>query len=85
MEHETCHLLHRASGAGGAEPFGKHRPGSASYSEANHQIVREAEMNYLLLLQTVGLLGLRIRYWIIIIVVVLVLIALAYMARGRRV
>jgi hypothetical protein len=40
-------------------------------------------MNYLMLLQTVGLLGLRIRYWIIIIVVVLILIALAYMVRGR--
>ncbi len=42
-------------------------------------------MNYLMLLQTVGLLGLRLRYWVIIVVVVVVLIALAYMARGRRV
>lgn len=42
-------------------------------------------MNYLMLLQTVGLLGLRLRYWVIIIIVVIVLIALAYMARGRRV
>jgi hypothetical protein len=42
-------------------------------------------MNYLLLLQTMGLLGLRIRYWIIIIVVILVIIALGYMVRGRSV
>jgi hypothetical protein len=40
-------------------------------------------MNYLMLLQTVGLLGLRIRYWVIIVVVILIIIALGYMARGR--
>jgi len=40
-------------------------------------------LDYALLIQTVALLGLRIRYWIIIIVVILVLIALAGFARGR--
>ena len=40
-------------------------------------------MNYLELFQFVGLLGLRIRYWIIIIVVIIVILALAYMARSR--
>jgi hypothetical protein len=40
-------------------------------------------MNYLMLLQTVGLLGLRIRYWVIIVVVILIILALGYMARGR--
>lgn len=38
----------------------------------------------LLLIQTLGLLGLRIRYWVIIIIVILVILALAYFARGRR-
>jgi hypothetical protein len=61
----------------------RHRQATPSYSGAKHQTVQEAEMNYLMLLQTVGLLGLRLRYWVIIIVVVLVLIGLAYMARGR--
>jgi hypothetical protein len=42
-------------------------------------------MDYLMLAQTVGLLGLRIRYWIIIIIVVVVLLGLAYMARRRAV
>jgi hypothetical protein len=42
-------------------------------------------MDYLMLLQTVGLLGLRVRYWIIIIVVILVIIALGYMVRSRSV
>lgn len=42
-------------------------------------------MNYLMLLQTVGLLGLRLRYWVIIIIVILILLALGYMARGRSV
>jgi hypothetical protein len=41
-------------------------------------------MDYLGLLTTIGLLGLRIRYWVIIIIVIIVIIALAYMARGRR-
>lgn len=41
-------------------------------------------MNYLLFLQTMGLLGLRIRYWIIIIVIIVVVLALAFMLRGRR-
>jgi hypothetical protein len=40
-------------------------------------------MNYLMLLQTVGLLGLRIRYWVIIVVVILIILALGYMVRGR--
>jgi len=40
-------------------------------------------MNYLMLLQTMGLLGIRIRYWVIIIIVIVVIIALGYMARGR--
>jgi hypothetical protein len=42
-------------------------------------------MNYLMLLQTLGLLGLRIRYWVIIIIVIIVIIALGYMVRGRSV
>jgi hypothetical protein len=41
-------------------------------------------MDYALLAQTVGLMGLRIRYWIIIIVVVLVILALLYYARSSR-
>lgn len=41
-------------------------------------------MDYLGLLTTLALLGLRIRYWIIIIIVVIVLLALLFMARGRR-
>ena len=40
-------------------------------------------MNYLMLLQAVGLLGLRIRYWVIIVVVILIILALGYMVRGR--
>ena len=42
-------------------------------------------MHHLLLLQSLGLLGLRIRYWIIIIIVIIVIIALAAFARGRSV
>jgi hypothetical protein len=42
-------------------------------------------MNYLMLLQTVGLLGLRVRYWAIIIVVIVVIIGLGYMVRSRSV
>lgn len=42
-------------------------------------------MSHMEFIQTLGLLGLRIRYWIIIIIVVLVLLALAYMARSRAV
>lgn len=41
-------------------------------------------MYHPLLLQTVALLGLRIRYWIIIIVVILVVLALAAMVRNRK-
>lgn len=40
-------------------------------------------MSHMEFIQTLGLLGLRIRYWLLIIVVILVLMALAYMARGR--
>jgi hypothetical protein len=40
-------------------------------------------MNFMLLAQSVGLLGLRTRYWAIIIVVILVILAVGYMARGR--
>lgn len=40
-------------------------------------------MDYLLLLNTMGLLGLRLRYWAIIIVVIIVLLALAFMLRRR--
>lgn len=42
-------------------------------------------MNYLMLLQTIGLLGLRLRYWAIIVVVVIIIIALGFMMRGRSV
>jgi hypothetical protein len=42
-------------------------------------------MNYLMLLQTIGLLGLRVRYWAIIIVVIVVIIGLGYMVRSRSV
>lgn len=37
------------------------------------------------LIPMVALLGLRIRYWIIIIVVIVVILALAYWARSRTV
>ncbi len=37
----------------------------------------------MLLFQTLGLLGLRLRYWAIIVIVILVILALAYLARGR--
>ena len=40
-------------------------------------------MDYLLLLNTIGLLGLRTRYWLIIIVVIIVLLALGFMLRRR--
>ncbi len=40
-------------------------------------------MNYLLLLQEVGLFGLRIRYWAAIIVVIVILIAIFVWARSR--
>lgn len=40
-------------------------------------------MDYLLLLNTIGLLGLRLRYWLIIIVVIIVLLALGFMMRRR--
>lgn len=40
-------------------------------------------MDYAALIQIMGLLGLRIRYWIIIIVVILVILALGYFARRR--
>ncbi len=39
-------------------------------------------MNHVELLSTLALLGLRIRYWVIIIIVVIVLIALVFFARG---
>ena len=42
-------------------------------------------MHSMLLLQTFGLLGIRIRYWIIIIVVIVVILAIAAYARGRSV
>lgn len=41
-------------------------------------------MGTLALAQIVGLLGLRIRYWIIIIVVVLVVIGLVWWASNRK-
>ena len=41
-------------------------------------------MSHLEMLSTLALLGLRIRYWIIIIIVVIVLLAILFMARGRR-
>lgn len=41
-------------------------------------------MDYILYLHTLGLLGLRLRYWVIIIIVILVILALGYFARGRR-
>ncbi len=42
-------------------------------------------MDHVLFLHTIGLLGLRLRYWAVIIIVILVIIALAYYARGRTV
>lgn len=42
-------------------------------------------MDYMMHLNTLALLGLRLRYWVIIVIVIVVLIALAYMARGRTV
>lgn len=47
---------------------------------------KEDEMNQLLLAaQFVGLLGLRIRYWIIIIVVIVIILAVAFFATRRPV
>lgn len=40
-------------------------------------------MNHALLLQMMGFLGLRIRYWLIIIVVIIIILVLAYYARSR--
>jgi len=40
-------------------------------------------MNYMLLLQEVGILGLRIRYWIAIIVVIVIIIGLVVWMRSR--
>ena len=42
-------------------------------------------MHTALFIQTVGFLGLRIRYWAIIIIVVLVILALAAYSRRRTV
>lgn len=42
-------------------------------------------MDYSFLLQTMALLGLRIRYWIIIIIVIIVIIALAAYVQRRQV
>ncbi|GAC1319031.1 MAG: hypothetical protein NVSMB22_01610 [Chloroflexota bacterium] len=42
-------------------------------------------MDTMLLIQVIGLLGLRARYWAIIIVVILILLAVAYAARRRTV
>lgn len=40
-------------------------------------------MNYVMLLQTIGLLGIRLRYWAIIVIVIVILLALGFMMRGR--
>jgi hypothetical protein len=40
-------------------------------------------VDYLFWVQTMGLLGLRIRYWIVIIIVIIIIAVVAYMARGR--
>ena len=45
----------------------------------------EVTLNTLLTLQTLALLGIRNRYWVIIIVVVIVIIAIGFFARGRRI
>ena len=42
-------------------------------------------MHHLLALQTLGLLGLRLRYWVIIVIVIIVIIALASYVRSRQV
>jgi hypothetical protein len=42
-------------------------------------------MDYSFLLQNMGLLGLRIRYWIIIIIVIIVIIALVALVQRRQV
>jgi hypothetical protein len=46
--------------------------------------IREGEMTHLYLLQTLALLGLRIRYWIIIIIVILIIAGIAASTRRRR-
>jgi hypothetical protein len=61
------------------------RLGPSSYPGTDQYTAEEDRMNYLMLLQTMGLLGLRIRYWIIIIVVIIIIIALGSMVRGRSV
>jgi hypothetical protein len=40
-------------------------------------------MNHMELLSTLALLGLRIRYWVVIIIIVVVVFALIFYARGR--
>lgn len=42
-------------------------------------------MDYVSLMQVMGLLGLRLRYWAIIIVVIVVLLAVLFAARRRTV
>jgi hypothetical protein len=39
-------------------------------------------LDYIMLLNTIGLLGLRVRYWAIIIVAVVVVLGVLYMARS---
>ena len=39
-------------------------------------------MDYVMLLNTIGLLGLRLRYWAIIIVAIVVVLGVLYMARS---
>lgn len=41
-------------------------------------------MGHLLLAEFAGLLGLRIRYWIIIIVVILIIVGVIYFASNRN-
>ncbi len=41
------------------------------------------DLDFTFFIQTMGLLGLRLRYWLIIIIVVLIILALGYYARGR--
>lgn len=42
-------------------------------------------MDVMTMAYTVGFLGLRIRYWIIILIVILVVLGLAYFVRNRGV
>lgn len=74
----------------GTEEWGRRKCASRELPKEEKKDYPEKEsilggrtLDYLFLVQTVGLLGLRLRYWVIILIVIVVIVALMAMARGR--